>query len=848
MQPGRGMAETITAAASPALDHIIERPRLIARLAEGGGARVSVLAAPAGYGKTTLARQWSKRQTGPVAWYRTTRASGDIALLAVQLDELLASIAPDLPREPGKVASIASVNTSPKPLAGAILRTFKPLDQNILLVVDEWEAAGTTEAEELLSMLVDGLDIRFLITTRTRPDWFTPRLEVYGEGLEISVDQLAMTDDEATRVLAALGAVAGRARLMRTADGWPAVLGLAAMSGDVDFTSSRLLSHTLYDFLASELLAAATPETQTALMLLAIASVTDIEVAHTLLGSGSDEAIREAAARGLIAVTDRKALSLHPLLRELLIQRFGESETETRDALLSRCRRLLDARLWDEALCVAEIARDASFVTEAIGAVLDDLLAAGRTDSLKRWVAAARLTNAEGALIDYAESEALLRGNDLDRAMALATQAAGSLEGDLLARAHLVAGRSALLTDRPRRTEDHADLAAAAAETAETREGALWLRYILANDLEANDLIQRLEEFRAGARSGLKQSLMLATAQLTVALIEGGLAEALDNAQGVSRLAARDSDAIAHTSFLRAYGCALLLNGRYTTALASIESLTRLSESCAIEFPLPYAQIDRARALIGLKRFASASRILSMLERKMEEDQSGFLHSYVPIQRARLYASVGNLGRAGDVLSLGPPQRATRTSRSEFFGWQALISAAAEESTEAKVHAANARRAGRGLEAESLALLAETIVALQHERHPEAVAQLEAVIGAGVCDPILIATRAVPALATFIANQQQWRFWFQRLLTAARDTSLAASVGLRVPRDAKDKGNLSPRETEVHELVAQGLTNEEIAKLLHISLSTTKVHVKHIFDKLGVRSRLEAARALGDGV
>jgi ATP/maltotriose-dependent transcriptional regulator MalT len=51
------MVETITAAASPALDHIIERPRLIARLREGGGARVSVLAAPAGYGKTTLARQ-----------------------------------------------------------------------------------------------------------------------------------------------------------------------------------------------------------------------------------------------------------------------------------------------------------------------------------------------------------------------------------------------------------------------------------------------------------------------------------------------------------------------------------------------------------------------------------------------------------------------------------------------------------------------------------------------------------------------------------------------------------------------------------------------------------------------
>ena len=842
------MVETITAAASPALDHIIERPRLIARLAEGGGSRVSVLAAPAGYGKTTLARQWSKRQAGPVAWYRTTRASGDIALLAVQLDDLLASVAPDLPREPGKVASIASVNASPKPLAAAIAQTFRSLTQDVLVVVDEWEAAGTDEAEELLSMLVEGLDVRFLITTRTRPDWFTPRLEVYGEGREIGVDELAMTDDEATRVLAAVGAVAGRARLMRTADGWPAVLGLAAMSGDVDFTSSRLLSHTLYDFLASELLATATTETQSALMLLAIASVAEVDVARTLLGRSADKVIQDAVSRGLVARAERKTLTLHPLLRELLIRRWDEADADKREALLVRCRTLLTEHRWDEALCVAETARDPRFVIEAIEAALDDLLATGRTNSLQRWVAAARSAGAEGGLIDYAESEALFRRNELDRAMVLATQAAGSLDGDLAARAQLVAGRSALLTDRPDRMGQHADLAAAAAETAETREAALWLHYLLANDQEAHDLTQRLEEFRAGARSGLKQTLMLATAELGVALIEGGLAEALDDARGVSRLAARDTDAIAHTAFLRAYGCALLLNGRYAEALGCIESLIGLAESSAIEFPLPYAQIDRIKALIGLKRFASASRTLSMLERQMEDDQSGFLHSYVPVQRARLYASVGNLGRAVDVLSLGPPARATRTSRSEFLGWQALISAVAEQTGKAKAQVANARRAGRGLEAENLALLAEAIIALRDESLSDAAARLEVVIDAGVCDPIVIAARADPTLASFIAEQPQWRSWFQRLLTASQDTSLAASVGLRVPREAREKANLSPRETEVHELVAQGLTNEEIANLLHISLSTTKVHVKHIFEKLGVRSRLEAARALGDGV
>jgi two-component system nitrate/nitrite response regulator NarL len=69
-----------------------------------------------------------------------------------------------------------------------------------------------------------------------------------------------------------------------------------------------------------------------------------------------------------------------------------------------------------------------------------------------------------------------------------------------------------------------------------------------------------------------------------------------------------------------------------------------------------------------------------------------------------------------------------------------------------------------------------------------------------------------------------------------------------VPRAAKHAEELTPRESEVHELLAQGLTNDEIARQLYISRSTTKVHVKHIYEKLGVRSRLEAARALRNDI
>jgi LuxR family maltose regulon positive regulatory protein len=838
------MVETITAAASPALDHIIERPRLIARLAEGGGARVSVLAAPAGYGKTTLARQWSQRRAGPVAWYRTTRASGDVALLAVQLDDLLASIAPELPREPSKVASIASVNPSPKPLGRAILRTFETLDQSVLLVVDEWEAAETDEAEELLSMLVEGLAIRFLITTRTRPDWFTPRLQVYGEGIEIGVSELEMTDEEATQVLAALGAVAGRARLMRTAGGWPAVLGLAAMSGDVDFTSSRLLSHTLYDFLASELLATATEETQAALMLLAVASITDVEVARSVLGAEGDGLLEDAVARGLIAVTDRKALSLHPLLRELLIRRFSEADAESRELLLSGCRRLLAARRWDEALCVAEHAEDSAFATEAIGAALDDLLAAGRTSSLQRWVAAARSAGATGGLIDYAESEALLRANNLDRAMALATQAATSLDGDLAARAHLVAGRSAHLTDRSGPAQTHADQAATSAATAETREGALWLRFIAGLASQTPDLRARLADFERTLRPESRQSMNLASGTITLAQLEGGFDTAVELAQVALSLADERSDAIAHTGLLSVYSYALIMACRYEESLESVAALRTVAEANGIDFTLPYAQLNSASACIGLRRFAAADRFLGALERETRDEPGAYFSGHVPIQRARLYASVGDLQRAVDVLALGPTPNGSCGLRGEFLGWQALLYSASGEFDAALELAGDAQKISRGFEVAALTLVTRAVAALSGEGAESWESCIAAAIATGAWDPILIGVRAVPDLGRKIAGQRSTANWLRRILVQSSDASLATFIGLRVPRSARPKQRLTPRETEVHELLANGLTNEEIANSLYISVSTTKVHVKHIYDKLGVRSRLEAARAL----
>ncbi|MGC9468817.1 MAG: response regulator [Anaerolineae bacterium] len=61
---------------------------------------------------------------------------------------------------------------------------------------------------------------------------------------------------------------------------------------------------------------------------------------------------------------------------------------------------------------------------------------------------------------------------------------------------------------------------------------------------------------------------------------------------------------------------------------------------------------------------------------------------------------------------------------------------------------------------------------------------------------------------------------------------------LRMPE--RTEARLTERETEVLKLLAEGLSNKEISRALHISEPTTKTHVSHIFDKLGVVSRAQA--------
>jgi LuxR family maltose regulon positive regulatory protein len=837
------MVDTITPAVSPALAHIIERPRLIARLEEGGGSRVSMFTGPAGYGKTTLARQWGERQECSVVWYRTNRASGDVALLAVQFDELFASLAPELARDPGKVAAIAAANPTPSPLGRALVRTFGPMTQDILVIVDEWEAAETPESNELLSMLVDGIPARWVITTRERPDWFTPRLQVYGEGLEIGVDELRMTDEEAVQVLAASGAESGRAKVMRTAAGWPAVLGLAAMSGEVDFTSDRLLSHTLDEFLVDELLATATQETQEALMLLAVSSIVDVSRAELLLGEAeARKAVANACVHGLLAVSERTALFFHPLLRDLLIRRFTEIARDTRRGLLSQCRRLLNHDLWDEALAVTEHSLDPAFAADAVAAALDDLLVAGRSSSLDRWVTAARNAGVEGGLLDYAEAELRLRQGGFDQSIALGGCAGDTLDGDLAARAHLVAARSAHLAQRAKLRDHHLSFAGGSATEPRTRADLQWLRFVAANVDESPNADQLADELLRVDHRTHDHALRVATASISGAFERGPLRESIEAAQGLAALVDTASDPYASTSMLNVLAGALFAAGQYRDALEAADKEIAIAEEFELPFAIPYAEVNRACSLTALREFAEARRALRVVERRMQDGSDPFFASQHAKQSATLEIARGNLDRAVDHLGSFEHPRAQKGTQGAHHALQSLVRTALSDFRAAEDHANRARDKSRGLETRALLAAATAVRAAIENKHDECIRAYEEIVESGFNYVLPLAWRARFEVAVVLLESPAHRDAVLSLLFRANDTAIAKRSGVPVPRAAGRRLDLSAREQEVCELLAEGRTNQEIATMLFISLSTTKVHVKHILEKLGVRSRVEAAR------
>jgi ATP/maltotriose-dependent transcriptional regulator MalT len=102
--------------------------------------------------------------------------------------------------------------------------------------------------------------------------------------------------------------------------------------------------------------------------------------------------------------------------------------------------------------------------------------------------------------------------------------------------------------------------------------------------------------------------------------------------------------------------------------------------------------------------------------------------------------------------------------------------------------------------------------------------------------------RVYPPIMSAVRSHPEAFSAVRRALTVGRDQRLARSAGIDVQPEWSEGPLqvLTSREREVLGLLLEGKSNQEIAQRLVISPSTAKVHVRHILEKLGVRSRLQA--------
>jgi LuxR family maltose regulon positive regulatory protein len=314
----------IETAVEAARRYIIKRPRLT-RLLDNANACVLMLVAPAGFGKTTLAREWVADR--PHVWYRGTTATADVAALIAGLSTAISEVLPDVgARAVARMRATGTPEQDVDILADLFAEDLAEWPDDVWLVFDDYQFAMEAKAPE---RFVDGLlrrsPVKLLLTSRKRPKWASARRLLYGEIYELGRNELAMDHDEAAAVLAHRKD-APAAGLVALAEGWPAVIGLAALTDDLDLPEGSL-PDTLHEYLAEELYQAATPEVQRHLCRLAVAPSLADGVAEFMLGSATGDILKEGTRLGFLS-TRAHGLEIHPLLRTFLRRKGAELGTK----------------------------------------------------------------------------------------------------------------------------------------------------------------------------------------------------------------------------------------------------------------------------------------------------------------------------------------------------------------------------------------------------------------------------------------------------------------------------------------------------------------------------------------
>ncbi len=903
----------------PLRPQAVRRPQLLAQLNAGRQRKLTLISAPAGFGKTTLVSEWVNELRGsrpganedsrgnsanvqdvnvPVAWLSLDEGDNDPTRFLLYLIAVLQTVAPQIGT--GLVAALQS----PQPPATeviltALLNELTTLAGPFVLVLDDYHVIEAKAVDQALTFLLEHLppQLHLVIATREDPSLPLARFRARGQLTELRITDLRFTLAEAAaflnQVMDLKLSPAEIAALEARTEGWVAGLHLAAISmqGHHDthsFIESFTGSHRfVMDYLVEEVLHQQPPQIQTFLLRTSILDRLCGPLCAALL---CDLAVDSQA---LLAYLDQANLFIIPLDNERRWYRYHQLFAE-----------LLRQRLHQSYAALA---------SSPLGSPVGDGTAANSVNDLH--IRASQWYEAQGleleafhhatAANDIGRAERLIEGNGMPlhfrggavpvltwlKSLPPTVLDAWPMLWTAYASTLLVTGQATQA--EPALQAAEAALARSPATTAATDKP----------DAKTLDLIGRIAAIRATAAAGQHQVEAIITySQRALAYLHPdnlafrtstnwklGFAHHL---KGERAAASRFYTEVITTG--QASGN-LIFTIMATMGLASLQEAENQLVAAtagyrrAIELYGEHLLPDAGVAYLGLARIAYEWNDLAAAQTHAQQSielAQALEHSdrtlMGEILLARLQLAQGDV--TGAAARLAQAEQAARRHhfkrqlaelaalQVQCLLRQGQVAAAAQlllphelPLSQARVHLAQGdpgaalaqltpfrqQMAAKGWADETLKAL--VLTALAHQANHETVLALqtmgEALRLAAPSGFIRLFVDEGPPMAALLTRVKAAgggeQAYVQQLLATFE---LPVDSPPLAPDVSSVVAPLSPREVEVLQLIAQGLSNQEISEKLFLALSTVKGHNRLIFDKLQVQRRTEAVargRALG---
>jgi LuxR family transcriptional regulator, maltose regulon positive regulatory protein len=346
--------------------NMVSRPRLLERLNEGLHRKLSLISAPAGFGKTTLVSEWLAGCERAAAWLSLDEGENDPIRILTYLVAALQTIVANIGEE------VSGVLQSPQPqppeaMLMALLNDLTTIQDQFVLVLDDYHVIDAKPIDQALTYLVEHLPphMHLVITTREDPHLPLARLRAGGHLTEVRTADLQITPSEAaaflTQVMGLPLSAQDIAALERHTEGWIAGLQLAALSmqGHEDATSfirSFTGSHRfVLDYLVEEVLGKQSERVQRFLLCTSILDRMSGPLCDAVLldlsisGQDTLEYLEQANLFIIPLDDERRWYRYHHLFADLLRLRLHQSIASAPAEAQSQVNELhLRASLWYE--------------------------------------------------------------------------------------------------------------------------------------------------------------------------------------------------------------------------------------------------------------------------------------------------------------------------------------------------------------------------------------------------------------------------------------------------------------------------------------------------------------------